>query len=171
MIRHLLSHLYVDKHKRYASSMASSQHEGTSALFSSEKSGKSVPFSHARDEKINEHTAGDEMFGLETNYGSLTENLDELSEEQLDELLREALDINQRLRSLERRQTSVERMDDHKQMNIEENGSTGFTSSQSHFLPPIQQTKTSLVTQNSFMKGIMPGRPERVSRQKKSTVM
>ena len=151
--------------------MASSQHEGKSSLFSSEKSGKSVPFCHAGEKKINDHTAGDEMFGLETNYGNLMENLDELSEEQLDELLREALDINQRLLSLEKRQTSGERMDDHEKINMEENGSTGFRSSQSHFLPPIQQSKTSLVTQSSLMKGIMPGRPERVSRQNKSTVI
>lgn len=33
------------------------------------------------------------------------ENLDALSEEQLDELLREAVEINQRLKSFERKQT------------------------------------------------------------------
>lgn len=155
--------------------MASSQHDGKSALFSSEKSDESVPFSHVRDKAIYNHTAGDEMDGLETNYENLMQNFDELSEKQLDELLRDALDINQRLRSLERKQTlhahSGGSMDDHKEMAGEENVSTGFRSSRPHFLPPIEQTKTSLVTQDSLMKGVMCSKPERVARQKKSTVI
>ena len=83
--------------------MASSQNRAKSPLFSSEKSGPSIP--HGRDKAIYEHTAGDEIVGLDTDYEALVENLDELSEEQLDELLREARDINQRLRSVERKHT------------------------------------------------------------------
>ncbi|KAJ7339611.1 hypothetical protein OS493_006015 [Desmophyllum pertusum] len=68
---------------------------------------------------------GDNMVGLETNnnHENLMENLDELSEEQLDEMIREARDINQRLRSLERKQhkhARGESMADQEERTIEE---------------------------------------------------
>ena len=152
--------------------MASSQNGAKSALFPSEKSAQSVPLSHVRDidKAIYDHTAGDEMVGLETDYESLVENLDELSEEQLDELLREAHDINQRLRSVERKQTMHAHrgsMADHEQLTMEESASRP---SRSHFLPPIQQTKTAMVTQVNVMKEIVSTKSERVGRREKSTV-
>lgn len=149
--------------------MASEQNGAKSALLS-EKSAHNVPFSHVRDEAIYDHTAGDEMVGLETDYENLVENLDELSEEQLDELLREARDINQRLRSVERKQTMHAHrgsMADHEEMTMKENASRP---SRSHFLPPIQQTKTAMVTQVNVMKGIVSTQAERVGRREKSTV-
>ena len=161
----------MDKHRCYAINMASSQQGGKSALFSSENSYQSVPFSHAREKAIYDNTAGDEMVGLDTHYENLMENLDGLSEEQLDELLREAHDINQRLRSLEGKQTLHGHDSGSEEMHSEENGSTGLRSSRPHFLPPIQQTKTSLVTQDSLIKGVMSSKPERVVRKKKSTVI
>ena len=149
--------------------MASSQKGAKSPLFSSEKSAQSVPLSHVRDKAIYEHTAGDEIVGLDTDYENLAENLDELSEEQLDELLREARDINQRLRSVERKQT----MNDHKgrmadyEIAMEE---SAVRPSRTHFLPPIQQTKTAMVTQVNVMKGVVSTQAGGVARQEKSTV-
>lgn len=98
------------------------------------------------------------MVGLDTDFESLAENLDELSEDQLDELLREARDINQRLRSVEKKQTV--------QMAMEESSSRP---SRPHFLPPIQQTKTAMVTQVNVMKGIMSTQAGRDGRREKST--
>ena len=158
MNRHLRLHLTVEKHGSYTPKMASSQNGAKSPLFSFEKSGESVPSSHGRDKAIYEHTAGDEIVGLDTDYENLVENLDELSEEQLDELLREARDINQRLRSVERNAHRGNR---------EERASLP---SRVHFLPPIQQTKTSMVTQVDVMKGIVSTQAERVGRREKSTV-
>jgi len=135
--------------------MSSSENGAKSPLFSSEKG---VPLSNVRDKAICEHTAGDEMVGLDTDFESLAENLDELSEEQLDELLREARDINQRLRSVEKKQTV--------QMAMEESSSRP---SRPHFLPPIQQTKTAMVTQVNVMKGIMSTQAGRDGRREKST--
>lgn len=168
--RHLLLNLIVDKHRCFSTKMASEQNGAKSALLLSEKSAHNVPFSHVRDEAIYDHTAGDEMVGLETDYENLVENLDELSEEQLDELLREARDINQRLRSVERKQTiDAHRgsMADHEEMTTEESASGPC---RSHFLPPIQQTKTAMVTQVNVMKGIVSTQAERVGRREKSTV-
>jgi len=166
--RHLRLHFIVDKHGFYTAKMASSQNGEKSSLFSSEKSAQRVPFSNVRDKAIYEHTAGDERVGLDPDYESLVENLDELSEEQLDELLREARDINQRLRSVERKQTvHVHRgsMADH-ELAMEESASRP---SRSHFLPPIQQTKTATVTQVNVMKGIVSPQAGRVGRREKST--
>ena len=152
------------KHGSYTPKMASSQNVAKSPLFSSEKSGPSVPYSHSRDKAIYEHTAGDEIVGLDTDYESLVENLDELSEEQLDELLREARDINQRLRSVERKHT----MHAHRGSgSMEESASRPH---RAHVLPPIQQTKTSMVTQVDVMKGIVSTQAGRVGRREKSTV-
>lgn len=160
--RHLRLHLTVEKHGSYTPKMASSQNGAKSPLFSFEKSGESAPSSHGSDKAIYEHTAGDEIVGLDTDYENLVENLDELSEEQLDELLREAHDINQRLRSVERKHA----MHAHRG-SMEERASRP---SGAHFLPPIQQTKTSMVTQVDVMKGIVSTEAERVGRRKKSTV-
>ena len=165
--RHLRLRFIVDKHGCYTAKMSSSQNGANSPLFSSEKS---VPLSNVRDKAICEHTAGDEMDGLhvDTDYDSLVENLDELSEEQLDELLREARDINQRLRSVERKQTVHAhrgRTPDH-EMAMEESSSRP---SRPHFLPPIQQTKTAMVTQVNVMKGIVSTQAGRVGRREKST--
>ena len=170
---HLLSRLIVDKHSRCsATNMAFSQDHGKSTLFSSERTDQSVPFSHVRDKAIYDHAAGDNMVGLETNsnHENLMENLDELSEEQLDEMIREAHDINQRLRSLERKQhkhARGESMADQEERTIEEYGSR---QKRAHFLPPLQQSKTPLVTQVGVMKGIVSTKPDRVGRKKKSTV-
>ena len=145
--------------------MASSQNRAKSPLFSSEKSGPSIP--HGRDKAIYEHTAGDEIVGLDTDYEALVENLDELSEEQLDELLREARDINQRLRSVERKHTVLGHRGSG---SMEESASSRSRPSRAHFLPPIQQTKTSMVTQVDLMKGIVSTQAGRVGRREKSTV-
>ena len=112
------------------------------------------------------------MVGSETDYENLGENLDELSEEQLDELLREARDINQRLRSVERRQSMHAQrgsMPDH-EMTMESMEESASRPSRSHFLPPIHQTKTAMVTQVSVMKGIVSSNAGRVGRREKSTV-
>ena len=143
--------------------MASSQNGAKSPLFSFEKSGESVPSSHGRDKAIYEHTAGEEIVGLDTDYENLVENLDELSEEQLDELLRGARDINQRLRSVERKHAMQAQRG-----SMEEK--TASRPSRGHFLPPIQQTKTSMVTQVDVMKGIVSTQAGRIGRREKSTV-
>lgn len=86
------------------------------------------------------------------------ENLDSLSEEQLDELLREAVEINQRLKSFERKQT----LRSHGGSNLHVGDHRGKINEQSgcqpqrpHFLPPIQQTKTTLVSQASVTKEVL----------------
>lgn len=83
--------------------MASSQDRGQATLFLSEQRGQTVPFSDVRGNEICNHTAGGRIVGLDKNHEDVMENLDTLSEEQLDELLREAHNINQRLKSLERK--------------------------------------------------------------------
>lgn len=86
------------------------------------------------------------------------DNLDSLSEEQLDELLREAVEINQRLKSFERKQTlrahggSNLHVGDHRGKIYEQ---SGCQPQRPHFLPPIQQTKTTLVSQASVTKEVL----------------
>lgn len=155
--------------------MASSvfaQNGTKSALLSSEKSDQSVPFSYVRNKALYEHTAGDEMGGLETDNENVEENLDGLSEEQLDELLREARDINQRLRSVERKQNMLAQRGSlaDREMTMESMEGSASRPSRSHFLPPIHQTKTAMVTQVNVMEGIVSSKAGRVGRPEKSTV-
>ena len=148
--------------------------DGTkSALFSSEKSDQSVPFSYVPNKAIYEHTAGDEIVGLETdNENLLGENLDGLSEEQLDELLQEARDINQRLRSVERKQNMLAQRGSlaDREVAMESIEESASRPSRSHFLPPIHQTKTAMVTQVNVMEGIVSSKAGGVGRREKSTV-
>ena len=149
--------------------------DGTkSALFSSEKSYQSVPFSYVPNKAIIEHTAGDEIVGLETDINEhlLEENLDGLSEEQLDELLREARDINQRLRSVESKQNMLAQRGSlaDREMAMESIEESASRPSRSHFLPPIHQTKTAMVTQVNVMEGIVSSKAGGVGRREKSTV-
>ena len=148
--------------------------DGTkSALFSSEKSYQSVPFSYVPNKAIYEHTAGDEIVGLETdNENLLGENLDGLSEEQLDELLQEARDINQRLRSVERKQNMLAQRGSlaDREVAMESIEESASRPSRSHFLPPIHQTKTAMVTQVNVMEGIVSSKAGGVGRREKSTV-
>ena len=149
--------------------------DGTkSALFSSEKSYQSVPFSYVPNKAIYEHTAGDEIVGLETDINEhlLEENLDGLSEEQLDELLREARDINKRLRSVESKQNMLAQRGSlaDREMAMESIEESASRPSRSHFLPPIHQTKTAMVTQVNVMEGIVSSKAGGVGRREKSTV-
>lgn len=148
--------------------------DGTkSALFSSEKSYQSVPFSYVPNKAIYEHTAGDEIVGLETdNENLLGENLDGLSEKQLDELLQEARDINQRLRSVERKQNMLAQRGSlaDREVAMESIEESASRPSRSHFLPPIHQTKTAMVTQVNVMEGIVSSKAGGVGRREKSTV-
>jgi len=167
--------LIVDKHRRYTLKMASSvfaQNGTKSVLFSSEKSDQSVPFSYVPSKAIYEHTAGDEIVGLETDNENLEENLDGLSEEQLDELLREARDINQRLRSVERKQNMLAQRESlaDREMAMESMEESASRPSRSYFLPPIHQTKTAMVTQVNVMEGIVSSKAGRLGRREKSTV-
>lgn len=156
--------------------MASSvfaQDDTKSALFSSEKSYQSVPFSYVPNKAIYEHIAGDEIVGLETdNENLLGENLDGLSEEQLDELLQEARDINQRLRSVERKQNMLAQRGSlaDREVAMESIEESASRPSRSHFLPPIHQTKTAMVTQVNVMEGIVSSKAGGVGRREKSTV-
>jgi len=152
---------------------SSSQNHEKSTLFSSEAGGlRSIPFSNNDGKAFFEHTAGDKTTGdgLEVNCKDLIENLDGLTDEQLDELLQQALDINQRLKSFERKiqtQSHGESMADKMNLQEQETG-TRFMLKRTHFLPPLEQTKTSLVTGVSLVKGT---NPDTVGRQKKTSVM
>lgn len=122
-------------------------------LFSSEKgSMKGDPFLHGSEKPIFDRTAGkkDTRGGLDINCGNLTENLDDLTEEQLDELLQDALDINKRLKALERKQLVESRGE-----NLSDKMSLRKSSlpKQSPFLPPLGQTQTSLVTPIALLQG------------------
>lgn len=84
------------------------------------------------------------------------ENLDALSEEQLDELLREAVEINQRLKSVERNQTlRAQSGSPGSHVGTHEgkvSEPTGYQKKRPHFLPALKQAKTPLVAQVWVMK-------------------
>lgn len=127
-------------------------------LFSSEKgSMKGDPFLHGSEKPIFDRTAGkkDTRGGLDINCGNLMENLDDLTEEQLDELLQDALDINKRLKALERQQV------------VESRGKSSLPK-QSPFLPPLGQTQTSLVTPIAVLQG---AKVDKEGRRQKASVM
>lgn len=127
-------------------------------LFSSEKgSMKGDPFLHGSEKPIFDRTAGkkDTRGGLDINCGNLMENLDDLTEEQLDELLQDALDINKRLKALERQQV------------VESRGKSSLPK-QFPFLPPLGQTQTSLVTPIAVLQG---AKVDKEGRRQKASVM
>lgn len=127
-------------------------------LFSSEKgSMKGDPFLHGSEKPIFDRTAGkkDTRGGLDINCGNLMENLDDLTEEQLDELLQDALDINKRLKALERQQVVESRV-------------KSSLPKQSPFLPPLGQTQTSLVTPIAVLQG---AKVDKEGRRQKASVM
>ena len=165
----------VDKHCFYAVIMASSSSRDRqqSTLFSSEKEGmQSVPFSHVYEKPIYDRTAGssETRDELEINSENLMENFDDLTDEQLDELLRDALDINQRLKAFERKQNMDSRGESMADGTaLEESESrTRLLPKRSHFLPPLHQTQTSLVTRVDVVPG---AKTETAGRRKKTSVM
>lgn len=144
---------------------SSSKH---SPLFSSEKgSMKGDPFLHGSEKPIFDRTAGknDTRGGLDINCGNLMENLDDLTEEQLDELLQDALDINKRLKALERKQVVESRAE-----YLSDKMTFGKSSlpKQSPFLPPLEQTQTSLVTPIAVLQG---AKVDKEGRRQKASVM
>lgn len=140
--------------------MASSSKD--SPLFSSEKgSMKGDPFLHGSEEPIFDRTTGKK----DTRCGNLMENLDDLTEEQLDKLLQDALDINKRLKALERKQV-VESRGEY----LSDKMTFGKSSlpKQSPFLPPLGQTQTSLVTPIAVLQG---AKVDKEGRRQKASVM
>ena len=127
---------------------------------------KTVPFLNDEDKRNYEDTAGDKT--TRDGGGNLMENLDDLTEEELNELLQEAWDINQRLKSFERKFSSQTRGDQSLASKItlqEYESGVGSVAKQNNFLPPLEQTKTSLVAVATGTKSNAAGR------QKKTSVM
>lgn len=92
------------------------------------------------------------LVGVESNSEYPAENLDGLTEVELDELLKEAWDINQRLKVFERRCNSLQ------SENISEHESgVKSKTERSRFLPYLVPTKTSLVTGVSLAKATEQG--------------
>lgn len=147
---------------------SSSKH---SPLFSSEKgSMKGDPFLHGSEKPIFDRTTGkkDTRGGLDINCGNLMANLDDLTEEQLDELLQDALDINKRLKALERKQVVESRGE---YLSDKQDKMTFGKSSlpkQSPFLPPLGQTQTSLGTPIAVLQG---AKVDKEGRRQKASVM
>ena len=152
---------------------SSSRDRERSTLFSSEKGGlQSVPFSHDHEKQIFDYAAGDKgRVGLETNCENLMENLDDLTDEQLDELLWDALDVNQRLKSFERKRIMQSHGENfaHEMAPEEHESGTRSMAKRTHFLPPLEQTQTSLVMRVPAVKGTKP--INSVGRQNKTSVM
>lgn len=124
---------------------SSSWNRGKSS--SNRESSESIPFLSSREKET--CPVGNITVGLELKSEDLTENLDDLTEEELDELLQEAWDINKRLKMLEKSSNSLSSSD-----SIAEH-ETGKKSTvkQNFFLPSLLPTKTPLVSQVSSATG------------------
>lgn len=152
---------------------SSSWNHGKSTLFLPKRGSlENVPFSNDNvDNGKSKDTAGDRRVqsGSESNGEDLMNDLDGLTEEELDELLQEARDINQRLKSFERRQCNSRSLGDQSFALAEERSSGEHTSGakQNPFLPPLEQTKTSLVTGVKLVEGTTP---DLAGRHKKASV-
>lgn len=153
-------------------SSSSSWNREKSTLFSSEKGTlQAVPFLNDDEIRNCEDTAGDKTTpdGVELNCGNFMDNLDDLTEEELDELLQEAWDINQRLKSFESSGKFTSRSRGEQSLARKEYGSgTGSVTKQNSFLPPLEPTKTSLVT---GVVVVMGTKSNAAGRQKKTSVM
>ena len=150
---------------------SSSLNHGKSTLFSPKRGGlESVPFSNDNGKGCKD-TAGDRRVqsGSESNGEDLMEDLDGLTEEELDEMLQEAWDINQRLKSFERKQCNSRSLGDQSFALAEETSVEEHTSGakRNPFLPPLELTKTSLVTGVKLVEGTTP---DLSGRHKKASV-
>ena len=142
---------------------SSSWNHEKSTLFSSEKGTlQAVPLLNDEEMRNCEDTAGDKTT---RDGGNFMENLDDLTEEELDELLQEAWDINQRLKSFESSRKFSSRSHGEQSLARKEYGSVA---KQNSFLPPLEPTKTSLVTGVTVVTG---SKPNAAGRQKKTSVM
>ena len=126
---------------------SSSWNRGKSS--SNRESSESIPFLSSREKETCPVGNRDITVGLELKSEDLTENLDDLTEEELDELLQEAWDINKRLKMLEKSSNSLSSSDS---ITEHETGKKS-TVKQNFFLPSLLPTKTPLVSRVSSATG------------------
>lgn len=126
---------------------SSSWNRGKSS--SNRESSESIPFLSSREKETFPVGNRDITVGLELKSEDLTENLDDLTEEELDELLQEAWDINKRLKMLEKSSNSLSSSDSIAEHETGKNS----TVKQNFFLPSLLPTKTPLVSRVSSATG------------------
>ena len=137
--------------------MATSHDHGDSFCSYSSKTG-SIPSWNGRrpfpstDEKtVNEEGLGTVEF--QTNYETLMDKFDELSETELDELLQDTLELNSRLKAFEKEsmvKNNYYRRNTSRRMCV-----SGESSAEKpfHFLPPLKSSRSHLVAQENIVKG------------------
>ena len=114
---------------------------------------ESIPFLSSSKKGTYPVENHDITVGLELKSEDLTENLDDLTEDELDELLQEAWDINKRLKMLERRCNSLSGCDSI----AEHESAKKSTGKQNYFLPSLLPTKTPLVARVGLATGPQKG--------------